>query len=130
MCKYDFLRGLIFLTRDVGQDRCHVWPYPWQSCRENLGEQVYITPLCIAARGAQYCELRKALAASSVHPPLVAGIYGRKNTGARSVVLAAGGFDDEDHGDHLCVITFRMYTHRTDFSILVYTLEVVEEIPG
>ena len=41
---------------------------------------------------------------SAVHPPLVAGIYGRKGTGARSVVLA-GHFPDEDYGDHLCVST-------------------------
>lgn len=43
---------------------------------------------------------RKALSASYVHPPLVAGIYGRKADGARSVVLA-GEYDDEDHGDSL-----------------------------
>lgn len=37
-----------------------------------------------------------------MHPPLVAGIYGRKADGARSVVLA-GAYDDEDHGDTLYV---------------------------
>ncbi|GJE94049.1 YDG/SRA domain-containing protein [Phanerochaete sordida] len=48
-------------------------------------------------------ENRKALSASAVHPPLVAGIYGRKQTGARSVVLG-GYFDDEDYGDHFTYI--------------------------
>ena len=38
-----------------------------------------------------------------VHPPLIAGIYGRKEDGARSVVLS-GEFADEDYGDHLCVL--------------------------
>lgn len=48
-------------------------------------------------------ENRKALNASSVHPPLVAGIYGRKETGARSVVLG-GHYEDEDYGDHFTYI--------------------------
>ena len=39
-----------------------------------------------------------------VHPPLVAGIYGRRADGARSVVLN-GAYDDIDHGDTLCVAT-------------------------
>ena len=37
-----------------------------------------------------------------VHPPLVAGIYGRKEDGARSVVLS-GEYDDEDRGETLYV---------------------------
>lgn len=43
------------------------------------------------------------MAASCIHPPLIAGIYGRKATGAFSVVLA-GEFPDEDYGDHLSVL--------------------------
>ena len=37
-----------------------------------------------------------------VHPPLIAGIYGRKEDGARSVVLS-GVYDDEDRGETLYV---------------------------
>ena len=41
-----------------------------------------------------------------VHPPLVAGIYGRSGDGARSVVLA-GAFDDVDNGETLYVFLTR-----------------------
>lgn len=44
-----------------------------------------------------------------MHPPLVAGIYGRKANGARSVVLA-GEFADEDFGDRLCVLKWSLFT--------------------
>lgn len=47
-------------------------------------------------------ERSKALKASGVHGNLAAGIYGRKEEGASSVILS-GGYDDEDHGTHLCV---------------------------
>lgn len=59
------------------------------------------------------------MSADHIHPPLVAGIYGRKADGARSVVLA-GEFDDEDNGDTLyvvlqCLCSFRMFTSLFSF---------------
>ncbi|KAI0338109.1 hypothetical protein BDW22DRAFT_1423195 [Trametopsis cervina] len=43
---------------------------------------------------------RKECSAACVHPPLIAGIYGRKDDGARSVVLSGKSeFADEDHGE-------------------------------
>ncbi|PSR77133.1 hypothetical protein PHLCEN_2v8041 [Hermanssonia centrifuga] len=42
---------------------------------------------------------RRSCSADHVHPPLQAGIYGRKADGARSVVLGGGFDEDEDHGD-------------------------------
>ncbi len=44
---------------------------------------------------------RRSCSADHVHPPLQAGIYGRKADGARSVVLGGGFDEDEDHGDTL-----------------------------
>lgn len=67
---------------------------------------------------------------SAVHPPLVAGIYGRKETGARSVVLA-GHFEDEDYGDHLYVYWPISKTHHLSPLIHIACIsEVVVERPG
>ena len=44
-------------------------------------------------------EDRHELAASGVHRPLQAGICGRAEEGAESVLLSGGYVDDEDHGD-------------------------------
>lgn len=46
--------------------------------------------------------IRKALKNAGVHGNLTAGIYGRQNEGASSVVLS-GGYADEDHGERLWV---------------------------
>ncbi|KAI0086801.1 PUA-like domain-containing protein [Irpex rosettiformis] len=43
---------------------------------------------------------RKDCSADRVHPPFIAGIYGRKDDGARSIVLSGGSeFADEDNGE-------------------------------
>lgn len=47
----------------------------------------------------QHFENRTALAEAGVHGPLRAGIWGRGQHGAQSIVLSGGYEDDEDHGD-------------------------------
>jgi hypothetical protein len=70
------------------------------------------------------------MAADHVHPPLVAGIYGRKGDGARSVVLA-GEFADEDHGDHLWVIPQECLLSMISVNLaIVFILEVAAESLG
>lgn len=44
-------------------------------------------------------ESRRELAEAGVHRPLQAGICGRANEGAESIVLSGGYVDDEDRGD-------------------------------
>ena len=65
-----------------------------------MGRQVRDSARCIAILSD--CVRRQSMSKDHIHPPLVAGIYGRSEDGARSVVLA-GAYDDEDNGDTLCV---------------------------
>ena len=104
----------------VGAKFGHIPGYPVGT----VWKDRYVPQLCMALRCTQHDVARKALAASSVHPPPLSGIYGRKATGARSVVLA-GRFDDEDHGDHLCVHNSITSLRRTYSHFVVYTSEAV-----
>lgn len=47
---------------------------------------------------------RQACSDAAVHPGILAGIYGRKDTGAFSVALSGGYEDDVDYGYKLYVI--------------------------
>jgi putative restriction endonuclease len=50
-------------------------------------------------RMGQRFNTRRALAHAGVHRQLMAGITGRPNRGAESIVLSGGSTDNEDHGD-------------------------------
>ena len=72
---------------------------------------------------------RKDIADDHVHPPRLAGIYGRKEDGARSVVLA-GEYADEDHGEHLYAVSrprATLYNSVCSPLSVAFISEVVEE---
>ena len=49
----------------------------------------------------QHFNNRRELHEAGIHRPLQAGIAGRANEGAESIVLSGGYVDDEDHGDYI-----------------------------
>ncbi|MGW2532444.1 YDG/SRA domain-containing protein [Streptomyces sp. NPDC001595] len=74
----------------------------WQEILVNVGLQAepfdgFGHPPCVPI-GATF-EDRKSLAAANVHRPRQAGIWGRQEEEAKSIVVSGGYPDDEDYGD-------------------------------
>lgn len=62
---------------------------------------------------------RMQVAESGVHRPHVAGIAGRKDVGAFSIVLAGGYEDDKDDGDEVCFFFIPSYISEVFFTVSV-----------